>query len=105
MGVYFFLAFSIPYVKLIEFTGQSVKVFYKNLHTSLTPCFLLSFSPFLPPSLPPPHPPKVDLQKSLRSLEEKEKELRMSRASLREKEAELQVGHEESLPGPLHISC
>ena len=29
----------------------------------------------------------------------------MSRASLREKEAVLQVGHEESLHGPLHIPC
>ena len=34
---------------------------------------------------------KVDLQKSLRSLEVKEAELRESKASLREKEAELKV--------------
>ena len=63
----------------------------------------LPLPPSLPSSLPLSLPSQVDLQKSLRSLDEKEKELRMSRASLREKEAVLQVGHEESLLGPLHV--
>ena len=68
-------------------------------HHFLILSFSSSFLPSLPSSL------QVDLQRSLRSLEKKEKELRMSRASLREKEAELQVRHEESFLGPLHISC
>jgi len=57
--------------------------------SSLPPLFPPSSLPSLPPSLS-----QVDLQKSLRNLEEKETELRRSRASLREKEAELQVDKE-----------
>ena len=42
---------------------------------------------------------QVDLQKSLRTLESKESELRRSKASLREKEAQLEVsGWQCSLP-------
>lgn len=59
------------------------------LPSSLPPLFPPSSFPSLPPSLS-----QVDLQKSLRNLEEKETELRRSRASLREKEAELQVDKE-----------
>ena len=86
------------YLHLLSYLHQNIRVKFFSLHYTLTltsthlHTLTLTSTHLHTLTLSSTHPHlQVDLQRSLRSLEEKKAELKQSKAYLREKESELQV--------------